>query len=351
MTFQHLYHKLLVCIAILLCISSCSMMQDDLADCPSGVQVKLEVTMDVEYGGKYSPQSFADDLKNITLWVFDENGVFIDKFREDGNILKQNNNTMNLPIEPGKYKMVVWTGAESSNYEVSAMIPGISTLEDLKVRVTRDVQSRQNGKLPSLWHGRIENAVVKQSEYTHLTIELTKNTNTIISVLHDLSGTDLNSDDYSFEIVANNGYMDYDNRLLPDDDITYNAYMVETALMSDDDAIRGISSQRDETILSVARAELSTLRLMADRSSRFIVKNKTTGVVILNINLTEYLLLTREYYTGSNGTIMSPQAYLDYEDIYRIVFFLVPTGNSASPYLCTTLRINGWVIRLNNAGL
>ena len=343
--------KLLICTVLFLFgFNSCSMMQDDLTDCPSGVWVKLEVTMDVEYGGKYSAQSFADDLDNIGLWVFDENGIFIDKFREDGAVLKQNDNTMNLPIDPGKYKMVVWTGTEDIHYEVSEMIPGISILSDLKVRVARDIQSRQSSKLPSLWHGRIEDAIVKVSEYTHLSIELTKNTNTIISVLHDLSGTDLDSDDYTFEIIADNGYMDYNNKLLPDADITYNAYLVETALVSDgDDGTKAVDTRSDETMLSVARAELNTLRLMVDKPSRFVVTNKKTGVKILNINLTEYLLLTREYYIGSNGTQMSSQAYLDYEDIYRIVFFLVPTGNSASPYLCTTLRINGWVIRLNDA--
>ena len=343
--------KLIICTVLLLLGSSCSMVQDDLEHCPSGVWVKLEVTLDVEYGGKYSPQSFADDLNNIALWIFDENGVFIKKHRESGSVLKQNNNTIKLPIDPGRYIMVVWTGTENTNYELPEMMSGYSTLENLKVRVARDIQNSQSNKLPSLWHGIIENAEVKQSEYTHLSIKLTKNTNTIISVLHDLSGTDLNSDNYSFKIVTDNGYMNYDNILLPDNDINYNAYMIETALISDDDAMREIGSQRGETKLSVARAELNTLRLMADKSSRFIVTDKTTGTVILNINLTEYLLLTREYYTGSNGTVMSPQAYLDYEDTYRIVFFLVPTGNSSNPYLCTTLKINGWIIRLNDAEL
>ena len=351
MYFHSLYHRFpcrVTLLLSLLSLVSCKMMQDNLADCPNGVWVKLEVTMDVEYGGKYSAQSFADDLNNIGLWVFDENGVFINKFREDGAVLKQNDNTMNLPIDPGKYRMVVWTGTEDTHYEVSEMIPGVSTLSDLKVRVARDIQSRQSSKLPSLWHGRIEDAIVKASEYTHLSIELTKNTNTVISVLHDLSGTDLDSDDYTFEIIADNGYMGYDNRLLPDADITYNAYLIETALVSNG-GTKTVDTRGDETTLAVARAELNTLRLMEDRPSRFVVTNKKTGAKILNINLTEYLLLTREYYTGSNGTQMSKQAYLDYEDLYRIIFFLAPTGNSSEPYLCTTLEINGWIIRLNNA--
>ena len=341
--------KTLFCAALFLFgIASCDMMHDDLDDCPSGVSIKLEVTMDVEYGGKYSAQSFADDLNNITLWVFDQNGTYINKYTETGEVLKKNNNTMNLPIEPGKYKMVVWTGIEDVNYEVPGMTSGVSTMSDLTVRVARDNSNRQGNKLPPLWHGRIEDAEVKKSEYTHLLMELTKNTNTIITVLHDHSGNSLNSDDYTFEIIADNGYMDYDNQLLPDAQINYDAYLVETALVSESEKSLNTTTKSDETMLSVARAELNTLRLMADKNTRFVVTNKKNGARILNINLTEYLLLTREYYKGSNGKTMSPQAYLDYEDMYRIVFFLIPTGDS---YLCTELKINGWTVRLNNADI
>jgi len=336
----------LICAALFLFgITSCSLMHDDLSNCPSGVWVKLEVTMDVEYGGKYSPQSFADDLDNISLWVFEPNGTYINKYTEKGEILKQNDNTMNLPIEPGIYKMVVWTGTEDVNYEVPEMISGVSTIEDLKVRVARDQNNRQGKKLSPLWHGRIENAEVKKSEYTHLSIELTKNTNTLITVLHDTSGKSLDSDEYTFEIIADNGYMDYDNQLLPDAQISYDAYLIETALVSNNEDTRS-----DENMLSVARAELNTLRLMADKNTRFVVTNKNTGVKILNINLTEYLLLTREYYKGTNGKTMSAQAYLDYEDLFRIVFFLSPSP-SGDAYILTQLNINGWIVRLNDAGL
>ena len=323
------------------------MMQDDLTDCPSGVWVELDVTPDVKYGGKYSAQSFADDLNTVTIWVFDQNGSYIDKYTSTGEVLKMNNNTMNLPIGAGKYRIVVWTGAGDINYEMSDMKAGVSTIDDLKVRVARDQNNRQGKKLSSLWHG-IEDVEVKESEYVYLPVKLTKDTNTIITVLHDTSGNSLDSDDYVFEIVSDNGYMDYKNQLLSDAQITYDAYLVETALLSDGD----VSGGTGETKLSVARAELNTLRLMADKNTRFIVRNKEAGRKILDINLTEYLLLTREFYTGSNGKTMSPQAYLDYEDLFRIIFFLVPNPNPTedSPvYLCTQLSINGWIVRINNA--
>jgi len=322
------------------------MTENDLSNCPSGVWVKLEVTADVEYGGKYSAQAFADDLDNVALWVFDKNGVFIAKFTETGEVLKRNDNTMVLPIEAGEYKMVVWTGTEDVNYEVPNMIPGVSTMDDLTVRVARDQYNRQGNKLSPLWHGRINDVEVKQAEYTHLTVHLTKNTKTLITVLNDTSGNPIYSDDYHFEIVADNGYMDYENKLLPDVRISYDAYFVETAQLSNDNGTPA---------LAVARAELNTLRLMTDKNTRFIVTNKKTGKKLLDINLVEYLLLTREFYPGSNGKIMAPQAYLDYEDLYRIIFFLTPIPNpdpnGDTSYKCLELNINGWIVRINDTEL
>ena len=333
------------CTALLLfVISSCSLMQDDMADCFYGVWVKLEVTADVQYGGKYSQQSFADNLSEITIWVFDENGIYINSFKEESATFKQNNTTMHLSIEPGNYNMLVWTGTDDAYFEVTKPIPGVTRIEEMTVRLRRDSAKRQGNKLPALWHGRIENAIVKKQENTYLTIELIKNTNTIITVLNDMSGSPMLSEDYAFEIIADNGYMDYDNNLLPDDRISYDAYLSETAVVSD---------QEDDPVtnLSVARAELNTLRLMVDKYSRFVVTNKKTGVKILNIDLVQYLLLTREYYQGSDGLVMPPQRYLDYEDIYRIIFFLSPTGDPVNPFTITELRINNWIIRINNANL
>ena len=330
----------LFCAAFMLLfgISACSAMHDDLASCPSGVQVIL----DVKYGGKYSDtQRFADDLKNVTIWVFDQDSVYVGKFTDTAKRLVQNDSViMNLPISPGKYNMVVWTGIEDTNYE---MKPSISKMKDLTVRVARDQNNRLNKKLSPLWHGRIENAEVKASEYTRLSVELTKNTNTIIAVLHETSGKSLDSDDYTFEIVAENGYMDYNNQFLPDAPVHYDPYFLKVA------DVRSVTARNDDPQYALVKAELSTLRLMADnKNARFVVTEKKTGFKLLDINLIEYLLFTCEEYNEYYNTSLSPQAYLDSEDVFSIIFFFVPSGQS---YICTDLQIKKWNVRINNANL
>ena len=52
------------------------------------------------------------------------------------------------------------------------------------------------------------------------TISLAKNTNKLRVVLQNVMGEDMDVNNFSFRIVADNGYMDYDNSLLQDPTIT-----------------------------------------------------------------------------------------------------------------------------------
>lgn len=335
-----------VAVLVLLAVlaGACSWIPDGREDCPTGCQVCLRVAMEVKYEGMFNTRTFADEVNDVTIYVFDDNGKFAGQYSESGENLKQNDYTMNLPLDPGYYKMVVWTGVADSCYCLEGLEVGVSDIEDFTLRLERDAGKRQEGRLTPLWHGRIARAEVRAGEYTLLTVDLTKDTNVLTTVLQSASGEDFAGEDYSYEIVTDNGCMNYDNQVLDDEEITYSAYQVETAQVSGDNEI----GRAGETI-SVARAELNTLRLMKDRRARFVVKEKSTGKTILNINLTEYLLLTRSLFAGSHGMELTDQEYLDYEDRYSVIFFLTSQGDSS--YACNMLKINGWVIRLNNAEL
>ena len=342
------FAKSLICAAIITWGAvSCTMIKDDLEKCPSGVQVKLEMTMaGVQYSERSAAEQFAADLDNMALWVFDHNGVFVERFDDTGENFKRNDNSMYLPIAPGTYKMVVWTGTTNEpNYIVPTMTPGLSTIDDLTVKVARNLvgtEYRQGEQLAPLWHGWIDNAVVKKSEYTLLEINLIKNTNTVVTTLQVMD-PDFAAEDYSFALVANNGYMAYDNRLLTDNDIHYDAYLVKPPTDISADPL-------NPEIVTVAYT--NTLRLMADRQVRFVVWNHENAGSnpILNIDITKYILLTREDYNSANGVSLSDQAYLDSQDYYRIFLFLKPTG-TAGTFAFVEMSINGWVINLSNENI
>ena len=194
-------------------------------------------------------------------------------------------------------------------------------------------------------------------------ISLAKNTNKLRVVLQDTEGYSMDVKDFSFRIVADNGYMDYDNSLLDDDTISYLPYHTESvdiAAGSADDQINGKPANQ-----YVAVAELNTLRLMAGENYRLIVRHKAFEEDVLNINLNNYLLLTK-----MEGHDISAQEYLDRQDEYSVIFFLTPVECPDCPpvdpvdpvdpdepdipiigYKCFVIQVNDWVIRLNDFDL
>lgn len=53
--------------------------------------------------------------------------------------------------------------------------------------------------------------------------------------------------------------------------------------------------------VSLARARLNTLRLLADQEARLVVTDRTSGQKVVDVDLTRYLLMTRPLFEESNG--------------------------------------------------
>jgi hypothetical protein len=157
-----------------------------------------------------------------------------------------------------------------------------------------------------------------------------KLTNRIVALFEHMSGDAMVDSDYTYELKADNGTFGAWGNVLPDDTISYGAYYQNTVSLDS---------------ISVARAELNTLRLMADKKTRFVVTDKATSQKILDINLTKYLLLTKSMFDEQKGMKLTDQQYLDYEDEYSIIFFM-DTNNHL-----IQISINGWIIRVNDAKL
>ena len=201
-------------------------------------------------------------------------------------------------------------------------------------------------------------------------ISLAKNTNKLRVVLQNVMGEDMDVNNFSFRIVADNGYMDYDNSLLQDPTIHYLPYYTENVeLGADPTPGATVGGQY------VAVAEMNTMRLMAGRNYRLIIRHHGWEKDVLNVNLNDYLLLTK-----MEGHRISPQEYLDRQDEYSIIFFLTPKvcpdcpdkptppdppgpdnpDNPDNPdgpdpedptivgYACFKIQVKDWVIRIND---
>lgn len=321
----------------------CSWVKDDLSGCPRGCKIHFEVDASVEKAGGYNSSVFAHEASDLTLYVFSSDGTYVGRFSEQGDALRQSDFTMDVPVDPGHYDLVAWTALEDSHYTAPDLQEGVSTIDDLHVLLERDQDNRQNDCLVPLWHGMLEDVEVKEDAYRRYTMNMSKANNDFVVVLHDMSGNSIKGDTFTYEIVSANGHMAHDFSLINDDKVSYGAYLVETANLNDYDS--GEPEENAALNLTVARAELNTLRLMKDLNTRLVIRERHTESLVLDIDLIQYILLTRKHYESKYKVSLTDQQYLDYMDSFSVSLVVMPTGTIVNPYALVELHINGWILR------
>lgn len=95
--------KTILLSASLLCLAS-SCIREDLSECNPGVLLKYDYSLNPE-----STNLFGAEVGKVTVYVFDENGIYYDCFSDAGKHLT-NDWEMRLPLPPGNYTTVTWAG-------------------------------------------------------------------------------------------------------------------------------------------------------------------------------------------------------------------------------------------------
>lgn len=118
-----------------------------------------------------------------------------------------------------------------------------------------------------------------------MTVPLVKNTNSIRIILQQMDGVTVDVDNFEFTITDDNGLMNYDNKLLKDETLTYYPYY--RAQGSTDMDTKGARAEGDteDSNISVAIAQITVGRLMVDQNPRLSITNKDTGETVLSIPL------------------------------------------------------------------
>lgn len=323
-------------------LASCDSILDyDEGDC----SVEYRVRFKYDYNMKYA-NAFANEVKRITLYAFDASGNFVYQRTEEGEILAQDDYAMTVDIEPGNYRLVVWATLNDGSYAIPLLTPGESNIEELSVKTNRMIQTRAdngetenlvNSKLASLWHGECLQTFTQTERQVVVTVPLVKDTNTFRIILQQMQGKQLSHEQFEFSIYDDNGWLNYDNSLLKDFELTYRPFYTTSGGITRADATDGETTQ-----ISTAIAEISVGRLIAEKNPRLRITNKETGATVLAMPLIKFLLLTKP----SEHTL-SAQEYLDRQDEYAMTFFL----DQNLAWLQTEIIINGWIIRLSDQDL
>lgn len=342
-TLQKEASRILYLIAFACILTSCdSILNYDEGDC----SVEYRVQFKYDHNMKYA-NAFAQEVKRITLYAFDQDGKFVYQRTEEGSILAQDNYSMKVDIEPGDYHLIAWATLDDGSFAIPLLTPEQSDINELTVKTNRMVQTRAangdainlvNTNLASLWHGESVQTFTRAGKQNIITIPLIKNTNTFRIILQQMQGVPMDVNQFEFSIYDDNGWLNYDNSLLKDTELTYQPYYKTSGSIT-----RAAKTSDEETTqISTAVAEIKVGRLIAEKNPRLRITNKETKEVILSIPLIDYLLLTKPQEHN-----MTAQEYLDREDEYSMTFFLDP--NLA--WLKTEIIINDWTIRLNDTEL
>lgn len=300
-----------------LVMTSCDSFNEDLPECRLFVKFKYDYNMEFA-------DAFHAQVDKVELYVFDKDGKFLFRQAEEGAVLSTGDYLMPVVLPVGQYQFMAWAGAHDS-YDITSLEKGVSTITDLQLQLKREESLIIDKELEPLWYGEI-----LQVDFTGTTdqtevVNLIKDTNKVRFVFQgrneDSWGVDVNA--YDYEIIESNGYLAHDNSLLDDDVLSYRPYHME------------------QVNLAAATVELNTMRFLKDRNARFVVTEKATGRKVFNINLTDFLIMTK-----IEGYTMTPQEYLDRESEYKIIFFFADND----PWLALQININGWTWYFQHEG-
>ena len=339
----HMYRRIVLLLSMVVAMAAVSSCDNGLifegeGDC--GIYYRIRFKYD--YNIKYA-DAFANEVNSIALYIFDENDILVNEITTtDKQALSSGTFEIPLELEPGKYTLLAWGGLmnEESFDMLAETTVGVTKLQELQVKMHR--QHNANGEanvsddLLPLFHGTMPLEVSDIPGTYNETMSLTKNTNVVRILLHEMSGHNVDADKFIFEIHDSNGLYDWDNTLLEDEMITYSPWRQSTGSAEMEDYTRAI------TTVNVALAELTIGRMMAGESPVLHIKNRETGEDVFRIPVADYALLVKGHYREN----MSDQEYLDRQDEYTMTFFL-----DEGEWVSSFIYINSWRVVLNDTGL
>ncbi len=313
--------------------NSCGTLHEDLDPCPQGLRIRFIYDYNMEFAN-----AFYSQVDCLTVLFYDEEGKYVKTVTNTKTEeLSDENWRMVVDLNPGKYHILAYGGLADDKASFSFVTDPASTrYENIEVRLNPNCLTSPVGtSLHPLFYGRLDAEVEKTSvSYREVTVPMMKDTNNLRIMLQQVGGEQIDNEDYDFVVTDNNTLFAWNNELLPEPTVTYYPW-------ARGNASPGELPYGDEA--SVAWAELSFPRLVTLASPRLTITLKSTGKKVVDIPLNNYLLLLKSQQFAN----MSSQEFLDRESRWNMIFFL----SDKDYWVNTTIIINDWVVRINEAEL
>lgn len=338
MDMKDRFSRMVMLAAALLAMTAASCTQsaifDDQGDCSVHFKVKFRYDMNMEFA-----DAFHSHVGSVTLYAFGEDGKLVWQNTESGEELGVEGWMMDVELEPGTYDLLAWCGLEEGeHFKVPEAVVGQTVITDMKCRLER-AEAEVKDDINDLFHGTLH-AELAAKPGTHIyTMPLIKNTNSIRVNLHHLSEAEINPADFRFEILDDNGHMDWDNSLLDDEMLTYRPWSIASGSV---DADTELPSKAGES-LNLLMAEFTVARLMTTQNPVLHIYNDKLDRKVLTIPLNDYFLAVR----SANVASMDEQEFLDRNDDYSLTVLL----DKHLDWVSVAINIHSWRLVKYNQSL
>lgn len=389
-------------------VASCTMIQDSVDYCPTGLYVRFVYDYNTARA-----DMFKDHVGHVRLYVYDEQGQKVAE-RSVSNTaasapLADYGYALHLDpseLRPGRYRLQAvamqrdWDAAAAADGARYRHEADVTHGEAMRITLDHDpdvipgtqqhLVDHKSLPLDTLWHTlKVQShaptdgvapmpmqrtsrpysvypldeqyVTVTDNMATYATISLVRDTKHLnITMRHLDFPDDVFHHDYEVTIVDDNATLLHDNALAPSDSLRYTPYAAWTSRFTDggvivDPTVPRATSQADDDAPDglryqrTAHYNLMFNRLMynddAARSAMLQVRNLNSGKVVARINLPYMLAEGRAAYELYG---YSPQEYLDREYDYHLNLFL--KGESWA-YCDIVVNVLSWSKRHQNEEL
>lgn len=324
-------------------LGGCSWVNEE-SDCTDSYNI---VRFTYDYNLKYACALDAE-VEALTLYLVDsETQKLVKRIDIDHARDLNENNEFVLRTAPGEYDILVWAGRHAKSYDIEPGEVGVSRPEHFHCRMRRisgETGPEPDGRIERLYYGKIHTKLTYASPKSpnRLTVPLMKDTNEVRVVLQQTVGGPVDASDYIVTITDNNGWLNHDNTIRPDETLTYRPHTVRSGSVDINDDPRDARSGeqvRSPQATSASLHEFTVSRLMQKETDPILTVKTKEGKTVLQVSVRDYALML----AGIDRKDMAPQEYLDRQDEYNMTFFL-----QGGTWLSSVIIINNWRIVSNH---
>ena len=386
MTVRHILSYCVLSLLSAVMLSSCSMMKEDLSDCPTGLYVNFVYDYNTQRA-----DMFKDHVGSVTLYVYDESDRLVAQRTVSGSQLAVYGFSIHFTedeLAPDHQYRLVALGMQK-DWDVALATPGAKyrrttmergdALQSLTVPLDHGTATARrsyakvsnDAPLDTLWHtlttlqnslpltpaatryhlrndgtvstNGVERVSVVSGEPTYATVSLVRDTKHLNISLRELDSPEqVDADDYEVFIADDNATLDCQNNLVQrGDTVVYQPYKQWTSTF---DANGQMAAEH------AAHYDLMFNRLCynsADpaKGATLCIRKKADKKEVATINLPHILSEGRTAYEIYSYT---QQEYLDREYDYRLEFFL---RGDRWQYLSITIGVLAWSKRIQRIDL